>query len=177
MHSMEYNDWVLSVPEILERFHARASPASDWWLKFAFHYTDVRNAANIIETGHLYSRNKALEDDSMTNDNANPDVIAQSSDSHDWVRLYFRPKTPTQYRNEDIKPASTQGDGHCPVPVFFFLTWRACFSSMTHAFPAEASTRKGKHQISTLIRIDFWVTMFLPEKYTIMVPTQLTKMI
>ncbi|WP_251980413.1 DarT ssDNA thymidine ADP-ribosyltransferase family protein [Salinibacter ruber] len=105
----------------LRKFHTNASPASDWWLKYAFHYTDVKNAAGIIESGHLYSRARVLEREMMDTDNANPSVIDQSEHSHDWARLYFRPKTPTQYRNEGIKPCSEHDRGHCPIPVFFFF--------------------------------------------------------
>lgn len=42
------------------------------------------------------------------------------------VRLYFRPKTPTQYHAEGVKSLSTLSnsrfpDAHCPVPVFFLF--------------------------------------------------------
>lgn len=39
---------------------------------------------------------------------------------HEHVRLYFRPKTPTFYRNEGLRPKSRYWEGaHCPVPVAF----------------------------------------------------------
>ncbi len=63
----------------------------------------------------------------MAVDNASPGVIAQTKSEHTrFVRLYFRPKTPTQYRNEGIRPITKRElDGaHCPVPVYF------CFDAL-----------------------------------------------
>ena len=58
----------------------------------------------------------------MVNDNANPDIISRTQANNlNLVRLYFRPRTPTQYRNEGIKRKSKRDDGHCPVPVFFLF--------------------------------------------------------
>jgi hypothetical protein len=39
------------------------------------------------------------------------------------VRLYFGPRTPTQYRNEGIRPSQelTSEGAHCPVPVFLLF--------------------------------------------------------
>ncbi len=57
----------------------------------------------------------------MTNDNASPDVIEETpAEYQNYARLYFRPRTPTQYRNEGIRDgASLYRGAHCPVPVFF----------------------------------------------------------
>ena len=48
------------------------------------------------------------------------------SDIKNYVRLYFRPKTPTQYYAEGVKSSRTLSisrfpDAHCPVPVFFLF--------------------------------------------------------
>lgn len=107
--------------EALQDFHGDARPASRWWLRFAFHYTDIRNVVSILESGELYSRSRAEKEGVMDVDNASLSVISQSQQSHSWVRLYFRPKTPTQYINEGIKPEDEREDGHCPVPVFLFF--------------------------------------------------------
>ena len=109
------------ISRALSEFLSEASPASDWWLNFAYHYTDVRNAVKILESGCILSRERVEQEGRMRTDNANPSVIDQSEHSHDWARLYFRPKTPTQYRNEGIKPRSEAEKGHCPVPVFFLF--------------------------------------------------------
>ena len=91
-----------------------------WWPRFVYHYTDVNNAINILNTGILYSRAKAQAHGLMVNENAHPEIIAGTDSEHfDFVRLYFRPRTPTQYVNEGIKPPKQRENGHCPVPIFF----------------------------------------------------------
>lgn len=85
-----------------------------------YHYTDVNNAVSVLNTGVLYSRAESEARGLMLNDNAHPEIIERTHAEHlDFVRLYFRPRTPTQYMNEGIKPPDQRGNGHCPVPVFF----------------------------------------------------------
>lgn len=61
--------------------------------KYAFHFTDVNNAANILNHGKILSRNKALLKGVMINDNASREVITGTNEYvHDYVRFYFRPK-------------------------------------------------------------------------------------
>jgi hypothetical protein len=64
----------------------------------------------------------------MKVDNASPEVIEQTQPQHfRYARLYFRPRTPTQYRNEGIRPVNRRklGGAHCPIPVYF------CFDALT----------------------------------------------
>jgi len=63
----------------------------------------------------------------MEVDNASDQVIEQTRREHlEYVRLYFRPRTPTQFRNEGIRPVGQRElNAHCPVPVFF------CFDAQT----------------------------------------------
>lgn len=95
-----------------------------WWPKYVFHYTDVRNAVEILKCERLYCRAELDRRSGMVVDNASPSVIA-STGGHvlDFVRLYFRPQTPTQFRNEGIRPRDQRelGGAHCPVPVFFLF--------------------------------------------------------
>ncbi len=75
----------------------------------------------------------------MAIDSVSPEVMGNTAGwVRDYVRLYFRPRTPTQYRWEGIRPRAEiyHGTAHCPVPVFFLfdsgevLTLRDCrFSS------------------------------------------------
>ena len=106
---------------------ARLGPLS-WWPRYVYHFTDVRNAASIIQSGHLYSRAGAERRDLIKIDNASPEIIQQTRPEHlEYVRLYFRPRTPTQYRNEGIRPINQRelGGAHCPMPVYF------CFDALT----------------------------------------------
>ena len=68
-----------------------------WWTRFAFHYTDITNAVNILTTRFLYSRKHAKEIGLMKSDNASRQVIEMThAETMSYVRFYYRPKTPTQ---------------------------------------------------------------------------------
>ena len=71
-----------------------------WWPKFVFHYSALQNVVSILETGILFSRENAMSKSLIGVDGASQSVLANTSDAYkDYVRLYFRPKTPTQYSN------------------------------------------------------------------------------
>lgn len=92
-----------------------------YWADYLFHFTEMRNAVSILKTKRLMSRNKALEEGKMYNDNASHEVIDQTFDKVlNYARFYFRPLTPTQYNNEGIKKDNPT-DKHCPNPVFFLF--------------------------------------------------------
>ena len=94
-----------------------------WWHKFLFHYSDISNIISVLNSGKLYSRNKALELGLMQNDNADDDVIGNTGlRAKDYVRFYFGALTPTQYHNEGFKSRNNiQHNAHCPVPVFLLF--------------------------------------------------------
>jgi hypothetical protein len=101
-----------------DTMHAGAS----WVPKFLYHFTDVKNAASILQSGELLSRNEANRRNAMLHDNASSQVIEATRAMHqDFARLYFRPRTPTQFHNEGIRPvaARTFDNAHCAIPVFF----------------------------------------------------------
>lgn len=92
--------------------------------KFAFHYSDVKNAVSILSTSYLYKRTNAQKLGLMQNDNASRQVINMTmTEAAANVRFYFRPLTPTQYHNEGYKHPDLRYDGdakaNMPVPVFF----------------------------------------------------------
>lgn len=101
--------------EVMDRNHA-------WWARQLYHYTNINNAIQILENGCLYSRNYCCDEGLMQNDNASSEVISQTDNFvKDYVRLYFRPKTPTQFHNEGYLPKETRrfANAHVPVPIFF----------------------------------------------------------
>jgi hypothetical protein len=112
---------ILAHLKSLEKKYAKE--ARSWWPRFIFHYTHLENAASILNTGMLYSRNEALRKGLMGNDNASQSVITHTEDKwKDYVRLYFRPRTPTQYRNEGIRPENSRAwNAHCPIPIFLLF--------------------------------------------------------
>lgn len=96
------------------------------WFKYCYHFSHVENIVSILSDGRLLSRNLALKEGKMKNDNASKKVINQTnSDFKDYVRLYFRPKSPTQFHNEGFKTKEqldlSELDAQCPVPVFLLL--------------------------------------------------------
>ncbi len=98
-----------------------------WWPRLLFHYTDINNAIRILQNGCLYSRGQ-LENAGGLAVSSGSSVVLAGTDTtiKDCVRLYFRPKTPTQFhaegvRSKTILAKSMFSDAHCPVPVFFLL--------------------------------------------------------
>lgn len=69
-----------------------------------WHFTDINNMANILSYLRIESKNYSKQDKLAINDNASSKVNETLTKSwvHDYARFYFRPKTPTQYRNEGI---------------------------------------------------------------------------
>jgi len=119
--------WADEIQHHIETWATLLGPLR-WWPRYVYHFTDVRNAASIIQSEHLYSRAEAERQGLMKVDNASPEIIQQTRTEHlRYVRLYFRPRTPTQYRNEGIRPINQRklGGAHCPIPVYF------CFDART----------------------------------------------
>lgn len=115
---MEYHEIIKNQMSLL--------PASiRWWPKYFYHFTDIKNALGIIDKGWIYGRQEAVVNNLMETDNASPSVISVSQNKiQGYARLYFRPRTPTQYHNEGYKPEhirSADINANCPVPIFFFL--------------------------------------------------------
>ena len=113
--------WSDSITQHITHWSARLG-ALKWWPRFVYHFTDVHNAVNILQTGQLFCRAIAEKQQIIQVDSASPGIIRQTRDDYkNYVRLYFRPRTPTQYRNEGIRPyrARELGGAHCPIPIFF----------------------------------------------------------
>jgi hypothetical protein len=113
--------WAPRIQQHINEWSARLG-ILDWWPRYVYHFTDVCNAASILNDSILYSRAEAEKHGRMLVDNASPDIMSQTPLAYKhFVRLYFRPKTPTQYRNEGIRPISKRvlGGAHCPIPIYF----------------------------------------------------------
>ncbi len=93
------------------------------WPQFLFRHERVENAARILIDGNLLSRNGANGLGAI--DIAAQNVIQTRDDAHKYARLYFRPKTPTQFSVEGIKKADELRQGeenaHAPVLVMFIF--------------------------------------------------------
>lgn len=102
---------------------SRLSEYQRWWPDHLFHFTDILNAVKILSDGMLLSRSNLKEKEELITDIASKKVIGYTSSKwKDYVRLYFRPRTPTQYRSEGFRPLNQRElESHCPVPIFFIL--------------------------------------------------------
>jgi hypothetical protein len=97
------------------------------WPGRLFHHTPIENAVRILRGGVLLSR----VDSATTRvlDVAVPEIVNSRSDAHKFVRMYFRPRTPTQYRIEGIRKASEYYMGrHAPVLIMLVFDIRAVLS-------------------------------------------------
>ena len=97
--------------------------ARRWWPNYLFHCTELHNAVNVLSDGALLSRTQAKAGNRLAVDIASQEIIDQTNPHWtDFVRLYFRPRTPTQYRNEGIRPSdAVRLDAHCALPVYFLF--------------------------------------------------------
>jgi hypothetical protein len=97
----------------------RLGEARSWWPRFLFRFDDIAAAAKILNEGRLLCRNSAKALGVMGVDCASPEVIKATAEKwKQYVRLYFRPRTPTQYHSEGFRPSDRRELGsHCPVPV------------------------------------------------------------
>lgn len=107
--------------QLRSQIHGSAG-AREGWIGYLYHITDIRNAVSILSSGLLYSRREAERLQCMNNDNAAAEIISSTPEEvKSYVRLFFRPRTPTFYHNEGFRSRAnleTQGlNAHCPVPV------------------------------------------------------------
>ena len=110
--------------------------ARQWWPICLFHCTDITNVVSILRQGEIVSRNRITAVGQLPMDIASPDVI-EGTDSRwpGYVRLYFRPKTPTQYNNEGFRPVGQRAlNSHCPVPVYLIFDALAVLSRTDSCF-------------------------------------------
>lgn len=133
---MRKQDEYLNALKTLSKFSA-----VPWWPKYVYHFTDITNAVEIIKAEKLYARDNPLNH--MVNDNASTEIINITKDDFkNFVRFYFRPKTPTQFHNEGYKPRECRKehykDADIPVPIFFLF--EACeMLALPNAYFSETS--------------------------------------
>lgn len=108
-------------------------PARQWWPKFVFFFADLPNALCILRAGKLLCRNQAA----IATDTGSEAILGHTADEwKDCVRLYFRPRTPTQYQVEGFRPLSQLGflGKHMPVPIFFLFDAKDILTRKTTRF-------------------------------------------
>lgn len=90
------------------------------WPSRLFRHEAVENAALILRSGQLLSR---VDSEGLRAlDIAPAEIIQRRLAAHQYVRLYFRPKSPTQYRIEGVRKRQEIYQGrHAPVLVIFIF--------------------------------------------------------
>lgn len=76
------------------------------WPHYLFRHEPVENAIAILKAGVVMSRKDAGKTSNLLNDIAPTEIIQNRDDAYSNVRLYFRPRTPTQYHIEGIRKRS-----------------------------------------------------------------------
>ena len=93
-------------------------PYRQKWPSRLFHHAPIENAVQIIQGGNLRSRGDPANNRSK--DVAAAEVVEAREHAHDSARLYFRPRTPTQWHIEGIRKAGEckyGEDAHAPVLI------------------------------------------------------------
>ena len=99
------------------------SESQRWWPDYLFHFTEIHNAVGLLTSGVLLARSELESQKQSFVDIASAEVISKTAPQYkDYVRLYFRPRTPTQYCNEGFRPVGQRRlNSHCPIPIVFLF--------------------------------------------------------
>jgi hypothetical protein len=120
--------------------------ARSWWPQYLFHFADLSNVASILTSGELLSRGSVQAETPDFSDSASPDIIDQTDQRwKDYVRFYFRPKTPTLYRNEGFRPVGRRplSGAHCPSPVYLLFDFEEVICRADSLFSYGSLARGG----------------------------------
>jgi hypothetical protein len=105
-----------------ERLKSPYLPHRAKWPSRLFHHSPLENVVKILTAGVLLSRSDPGNERPF--DVAGAGVIDTRETAHDFVRMYFRPNTPTQYHIEGIRrPEECQygEQAHAPMLVMLLL--------------------------------------------------------
>lgn len=115
------------------------------WPLHLFRVDDVRAAASVLNRGVLYPRSRAERVGLLAHDSASPGVIEHTPEwCKECVRLYFRPRTPTEYRSEGFRPKDQISMGaHRPVPVVLVFDSIPIITATGTSFTEGNASTKG----------------------------------
>ena len=94
-----------------QKLKGGAYPHREHWPRYLFHHAPLENAVKILTSGRL---SRIHSDQVRGRDVAGFGVIDCSQRAHHFARLYFRPRTPTQYHIEGIRRPGNAGTRICP---------------------------------------------------------------
>lgn len=101
-----------------------------WWPYFLFHFTTVEN---VVQT---------LSADELVSPVMNGENLRTRWDK--FVRLDFRPRTPSLYRVEGFRPIEQQREGYTPMPIYLLFDLEAVITLPEASFCAGDPQRLKK---------------------------------
>jgi len=105
------------------------------WPRHLYRHEPIENALKILQNGSLLSRNAAAQGGLIGLDIAPEEIINSTDAAHNYARLYFRPKNPTQFHIEGIrKPADYYNGKHAGFTVMFMFDAAAVLTQNTTKF-------------------------------------------
>jgi hypothetical protein len=120
-----------------------------WWPQFVYRFDDVRSVASILQRGAVLSREQCDREGIEHHDAANQAIIEATPYAHRYVRLFFRPLTPTQFHMEGIKAAAdlSATKEHCPVPVFLLFDSGGLLGEQGVQFSDGGIARRSRYRV------------------------------
>lgn len=122
------------------------------------HCTDFENFVKVMQSGKLYCRSKMEQGE--FHDAAMTDCISHGGAwIQDYVRMYWREKTPTNYMNEGIK--SVEEGFHMPIPVFLIFDYK--IASHDNVWFADRNATKSDCEAANDIKYAYewdWESVF-----------------
>ncbi len=128
------------------------SETAKHWPRFAFHFSNITNIASILRSGELLSRTNLDSKGTGRHDAADQNIIAQTDpEIKNYVRLYFRPRTPTAYLTEGFRPSRPPDSGqpHCPVPIYLLFDMKDIITLRQSSFSDGNLARNSRRIMSS----------------------------
>jgi ssDNA thymidine ADP-ribosyltransferase, DarT len=118
------------------------------WPRFVYRFDDVVTVAAILREQVLLSRSECKRRGIVHRDQANTEIIENTPHLHGFARLFFRPRTPTQFRMEGIRTKAVVAlhrGAHCPVPVFLLFRSTDVLTRAGVLFTDGSPTRRNQY--------------------------------
>lgn len=117
------------------KYEALYSNYRQSWPRHLYRHEPIENALKILQNGSLLSRNSAAQSSLIVLDIAPEEIINATDAAHNFARLYFRPKNPTQFHIEGIrKPVDYYGGKHAGFTVMLMFDSEAVLTIPTTRF-------------------------------------------
>ncbi len=95
--------------------------ARSWWTHYGFHFIELINIPSILASNALYSRTEARTLLVNHTEVGDPAILSLTDPSIlEYVRLYWRPRTPMLYQTEGFKSEYPYGNS-CSIPVYLLI--------------------------------------------------------